>query len=66
MGTRFTSLEHSNQMHETPTSNEKATSQSKAAFWKKGTGSSKVPGRFGILIDYISRYLHLIETPLDA
>ena len=46
VGTRFTSLEHTNQLKEKPLPIEKPTQPStKVAFWKKGTGSSKVPGR---------------------
>jgi len=45
VGTRFTSLEQTNQ-HNTSQATEKPSQQSsKGAFWKKGTGSSKVPGR---------------------
>ncbi|XP_065066670.1 TBC1 domain family member 22B-like isoform X2 [Rhopilema esculentum] len=49
VGARFTSLEHTNQLKPTVSEEQrKGTTQpqtTKVAFWKKGTGASKVPGR---------------------
>ncbi len=50
VGTRFTTLEHENQhVQSSCRPKEKPANQSQATkvpFWKRGTGTSKVPGRY--------------------